>query len=172
MKTDTLVTYRAHPIWLEVDGTYARFHTQLEGAKNTTSAVSLEALQQLIDRFLTKKIKSRVLHLEVLTGDPEPQVVTGINLHTDEVTGLSESGRFSVVRDFFPDVPWLRDALKKRQALVTALDELDGILRPYKIAARRSMGKYHTHVRVDYESATDALQAEYDEKKALAEEAR
>lgn len=152
-------TYRKHAIYFGGGERVKRFSTTLEGSERETTSDTYEELLKRIDSYFTRKSKTRKLELPVVDKRAQQWTVTGINLHTEHVTG----GPTSTPEDIYPQVDWIVLALEDWMALEARQAAIKEVLKPYLIKGRRA--DYG-----EYDQRLTRLEAEYAEKKAKAEE--
>lgn len=167
--------YRDHDVELRQGGLLSapsfRFYVRLEGSRQDSASDTWEGITRTIDAFHTRKIKSRKLALPVIDSTETAWTITGINLHTEVVTGApsdDQHGRFGSHYDVYPDVEWIRGALAQRADLEREVSKITELLKPYSIATNRRPG-WDGKIPRDYGERCDQLEAEYNEKREKAE---
>lgn len=158
-----------------------------EGKFNTAYYDTYEACKNSIDRHLHAEKKARKLTLPVLavtgvrwgsTGEytVRPATITGINLHTQEVTTTpAKLNKYS----FYPRVAWVSDHVERLRVLSDEMTQLLTDLEAIQIDGRRGVkyrpwgtkaSFYTGHLDEDnYEEALDSLVKEHHDRVNVAE---
>lgn len=167
-----LETYRDHTISL--DDRNHKFTVEFEEGK-PLHFESYEEARKRIDEVLQASAKSRKLTLPVwvVNGHHWPKtaergVISGVNLHTNNVTGIKNISDYP---NLYPVLPWIVGYVTKINELHEEIEVLEDALSTVVInRERHAVGRNWGGITAeDYAGVLDALEAEHADKTILAE---
>lgn len=138
---------------------------EFDGQKYKIAFESFTAAKEEIEKRVTetKKIEAKNVsfNLRVINANGEVQGLTRINRATGELAGLS-------TREFYPNVDWIREAIRRRERLMAETTELDKAIKPFECRREVSYGRIDAE---SYARKVEQLKAAFAEKTRLALEA-